>query len=159
MGSRGSKKKANSNTSNKNTKAVQNRKIWWQFYKKKIITLAAVVVVIAGIITVASLTSRGENNVSTDGQYTLMDLGSSGCEPCDRLQPVLTTLRTKYSGSININFYDVNRTSEGMQLASQYGVSSIPTLIYIANGNEVFRTVGYRSQAEIEAEFRRLGWV
>lgn len=97
MGSRGSKKKANpsykGNEEKKKAKKLQERKIWWEFNKKKIITLALVFVAIIGIITMASLTNKGENNISTGGQYTLMDLGSSGCIPCDNLQPVLSSLR------------------------------------------------------------------
>lgn len=159
MGSRGSKKKSNPNYESKKTK-IQNRKIWWEFNKKKIITLCVVFIAIAGIITIASITSSAKNHVSTDGQYTLIDFGSKDCQPCIMLQPVLESLRTKYRGKININYYDIQNTVEGAQLGRQYNISSMPTLVFLdQNNKEVYRSVGYKTQTQIEDDFRRLGWI
>lgn len=92
--------------------------------------------------------------------YTLMDLGSKGCVPCDNLQPVLASLRTKYEGKINVLFYDIARTSEGAALARKYKVQYMPTLIFLdENGNEVKRIIGFQSQEQLEASFRQLGWL
>lgn len=89
-----------------------------------------------------------------------MDLGSKGCIPCDNLQPVLNTLRTKYKGKIDVKFYDVNNTATGAQLANKYNVSTIPTLIFLdKNGNVVKRMVGYQSQSQLESAFKSLGWI
>ena len=41
-----------------------------------------------------------------------------------------------------------------MELANQFGVSSIPTIIVFKNGKEVSRMVGYRSLEELEASIK-----
>lgn len=135
---------------------------WLKKNKISILVICCCLLVIAGVITGAVLGNRHSIDDTTPSEkvYTLMDLGSSGCVPCDNLQPVLSTLRTKYEGKINVLFYDVNRTTEGASLARQYKVQYIPTLIFLdENGAEVNRIVGFQSQEQLEASFRSLGWM
>lgn len=159
-------------------------KAWLNKYKISIIVILCCLLAIGGVITWAILgrNHATDNNTTpptaskpeqgnttpptTDTEeptakvYTLMDLGSSGCVPCDNLQPVLAALRTKYDGKINVLFYDVNRTTEGAKLAQQYKVQYIPTLIFLdENGKEVKRIVGFQSQKQLETSFKNLGWI
>lgn len=137
----------------------QKRKLWWMTYKN-IVIIISVIIAILGTIVIAIVTSEKNNDNNNDARYTLLDLGSQGCIPCDNLRPVIASLKTKFEGQININFYDVNTSTKGAELGTKYNVSTIPTLIYLdENDNEVYRSVGYKSQAEIEADFRRLGWI
>lgn len=165
MGSRGSKKK--SANYDRTIKAAEHekerkkreRKLWWQMHKKIVIIVLCAVLALSGIIIGVSVKSCSSDTGGTTGQYTLMDLGSSGCAPCDNLQPILSNLRTKYSGKISVKFYDVNRSSEGARLANKYGVSTIPTLLFLdKSGKVVKRMVGYQTQSTIESTFRSLGW-
>lgn len=165
MGSRGSKKKVASYDRNaraaerEKERKKRNRKIWLQAHKKVLIITLCVVLALTGLIIGVSVKSCSSETGGTAGQYTLMDLGSKGCVPCDNLQPVLSSLRSKYSGKISVKFYDVNRTSEGARLANKYNVSTIPTLIFLdKSGKVVKRMVGYHSQSEIESAFKSLGW-
>lgn len=137
----------------------QKRKVWWITYKNIVITVS-VILALLGTTVFAIVMAENKNSESTGGEYTLLDLGSSGCPACDDLKPIIDLLRTKYQGKINVNYYDVNNTTRGRELGNQYNVSSIPTLIYLdKDGKEVSRSVGFKSQAQIEAEFRRLGWI
>lgn len=136
-----------------------NRKIWWQTHKTMVIVILCGVLLIGGIIGI-TVSQSDKSGGGTTGQYTLMDLGSKGCIPCDNLQPVLNTLCTKYKGKIDVKFYDVNNTATGAQLANKYNVSTIPTLIFLdKNGNVVKRMVGYQSQSQLESAFKSLGWI
>lgn len=167
MGSRGSKKKAVNNNRNvkiaerENERKKRERKLWWQMHKKVVIIVLCVAIALMGVVIGVSVKGCSNSDTGgTAGQYTLMGLGSKGCVPCDNLQPVLSSLRSKYSGKISVKFYDVNRTSQGAQLANKYNVSTIPTLIFLdKNGKVVKRMVGYQSQSEIESAFRSLGWI
>jgi thioredoxin len=58
----------------------------------------------------------------------IVDFYADWCGPCKMLAPVLAELAEKYSGKLDI--YKVN-TDEQEQLASLFGVQSIPTLIFI----------------------------
>ena len=138
----------------------RERKAWWEMYKMKVIIVLCVIIGIGGVIGIAVGVSQVDNDGGTStGQYQLIDLGSNGCIPCEQLRPVISTLKTKYSGEISVNFYDVNSSSKGAQLANKYNVSTIPTLIFLENGKVVKRMVGYHSQSEIESVFRSLGWI
>lgn len=127
---------------------------------RNFVIVLAVVFLAITLMIIASTIEKNENVVSDDGKYTLMDLGGKGCIPCDELQPVLASLREKYEGEININYYDVNNTKEGSELAREYNISTIPTLIFLdENGEEVNRLEGFYSQDALEGEFLKLGWI
>lgn len=159
-------------------------KVWFKKYRNSIVIICCCLLAIGGVITVALLGrnhatdkntppsasapqhSSIENNAPptkeepTEKVYTLMDLGSRGCVPCDNLQPVLASLRTNYDGKINVLFYDVNRTTEGAKLAQQYNLEYLPTLIFLdENGKEVKRIIGFRTEEQIEQIFRELRWI
>lgn len=132
--------------------------------KYSIISLVLIAITLAIVLptTLIEKNPNKNNNYNTSGssaRYTLMDLGSKGCIPCDNLQPVLDSLRATYKDKINVVFYDVNNSVTGARLGNEYNVTTIPTLIYLDNNKEVYRSVGYKSQSEIEADFRRLGWI
>ncbi len=104
---------------------------------------------------------NNQNNTQTETsqrEYVLLDLGGKGCIPCDNLQPVLASLREQYE-HIDIIFYDVNRSDMGQELANKYRIQYIPTLIFIEDGVEVKRIVGFRTEEQLEEIFRDLGWI
>ncbi|MBP3610063.1 MAG: thioredoxin [Lachnospiraceae bacterium] len=77
----------------------------------------------------------------------LVDFYADWCGPCKMLAPVIETLATEYEGKIKIGKLNVD---EAPDTAQQYGVMSIPTLLYIKNGAVVNKTVGVSAKTEIE---------
>lgn len=126
------------------------------------ITLA---VVLPTVLSDKDNNNNSENSINSDNtsesnvKYTLMNLEGAGCPSCEQLKPVISSIKTQYSGSVNVVSYDVNNSTKGASLGNEYNVSTIPTLIYLEDGNEVSRSEGYKSQSEIEEEFGRLGWI
>ena len=55
-----------------------------------------------------------------------------------------------------IDFIDVLKINvdDFQDIAVKYGVMSIPTLIKFENGEEVKKTIGYKTKEEIEKEFK-----
>lgn len=152
----------------KKVKAKRNKKIRKRDLTVKVSIILLIVFAIAGVITFSLIVNKAANaenadeiiNQGTTSEYILLNLGSTvTCEPCRQIKPVIDGLKTKYVGQIDIMSYDVSFSTEGSRLASEYNVSSIPTLIFLKNGVEVYRTVGYRNSAQIEADFQRLGWI
>jgi thiol-disulfide isomerase/thioredoxin len=89
------------------------------------------------------------------GRPSMVDFGSTGCQPCDMLAPILQTLKTKYAGKVNVLFVHVNQEPI---LAARYGVRTIPIqFFYDKDGKEVFRHVGFWPQAEIEKKLAEMG--
>lgn len=77
----------------------------------------------------------------------LVDLYADWCGPCQQLGPVIDQLAAENVNSVKIGKLNID---ENPDLASQYKVSSIPTLLLFKNGEVQDRLVGNRSKKEIE---------
>ncbi|MEE9164492.1 MAG: thioredoxin [Thermoplasmata archaeon] len=69
----------------------------------------------------------------------LVDFYADWCAPCRRLAPVIDELAEEYNG--DMRFVKVN-VDDNASLAVQFGVQSIPTLIFFKGGQQVAKTVG-----------------
>lgn len=76
----------------------------------------------------------------------LVDFFATWCGPCRQMSPVLDQIASERS-DVKIVKVDVD---ENQNLAAQFGVMSIPTLIYFKNGKAVSQAVGARSKASLE---------
>ena len=89
------------------------------------------------------------------GRPSMVDFGADGCRPCEKMKPVLATLKEKYAGKADIVL--VHARNE-MVLFTRFRIQSIPTQIfYDKGGKEVFRHTGYYSQREIESKLKEMG--
>ena len=77
----------------------------------------------------------------------LVDFYADWCGPCKMLAPVIETLATEQEGKVKVGKLNVDDSPE---TARKYGIMSIPTLLYIKNGDVVNKTVGVVSKTEIE---------
>jgi len=95
------------------------------------------------------------DKLRASGKPSLVDFGSKGCIPCDKLAPILEILQKKYDGKANVVFVSVR---EEQILASRYGIQSIPVQIFFdASGKEVFRHTGFWPQEELEKKIAEMG--
>ena len=83
----------------------------------------------------------------------LVDLFSDRCPPCRVLAPIISSLADKYAGRVTVCKVDVDQLGT---VAEQYGVTAIPTVLIISNGNEVNRLVGLQSETEYVALLDKL---
>lgn len=70
---------------------------------------------------------------------TLVDFYADWCGPCRMVGPVVAELATEYAGKATIGKLNVDEAGD---IAQQYGVQSIPTLIFFRGGKEVKRITG-----------------
>lgn len=76
----------------------------------------------------------------------LVDFFATWCGPCRQMSPILDQVSEERS-DVKIVKVDVD---ENQNLAAEYGVMSIPTLIYFKGGKAVSQAVGARSKASLE---------
>jgi thioredoxin 1 len=91
------------------------------------------------------------NAVTEKARYkvTFIELGSVRCIPCQKMQPVMASIKEKYPNQVNVVFHDV-WTEEGKPYGEQYGITSIPTQIFLdEDGKEFFRHEGYFPEEEL----------
>ncbi len=69
----------------------------------------------------------------------IVDFYADWCQPCKMVAPVLEDLAREYAGQIMI--YKVN-TEEEQELASVFGIQSIPTLLFIPKEGEPQAAMG-----------------
>jgi thioredoxin 1 len=78
----------------------------------------------------------------------LVDFWAPWCGPCRMVGPVVDKLGGDLAGRIVVAKVNVDEQPE---LAGQFDVQSIPTLILFKNGKPVARTVGFQGEAALRA--------
>jgi thioredoxin 1 len=77
----------------------------------------------------------------------LVDLWASWCGPCRMLSPTVDDIAEEYEGRVVVAKCNVDDNDE---LAANFGVRSIPTLLFFKDGQLAEKTVGLVSKQEIE---------
>ena len=80
----------------------------------------------------------------------IADFTAAWCGPCKMLDPVIVQLSQDWQGKVKIVKLDVDDNSN---LAVQYGVMGVPTLILFINGVPVQRLSGYQPKDRIISKF------
>lgn len=95
-----------------------------------------------------------ENFISTiNNGVSVVDFYADWCGPCKMMAPVIDELTTELKDKAVVAKVNVD---EEANIAGQYGISSIPTLIYFKNGQEVDRVLGVQSKDSIVTKVNSL---
>ena len=96
-------------------------------------------------MALAITTENFETLVKGD-QLVVVDFWATWCGPCRHIAPIVEEVAAEYEGKAVIGKCD---TDENGDIAMQFGVMNIPTLIFLKNGEEVDRHVGIISKDEL----------
>lgn len=100
-----------------------------------------------------TITNENFEEVKNNGLPLVVDFWATWCGPCRAIAPVVGELAKEYDGKVNVGKCDVEEADE---IAAQFGIRNIPTLLFIKNGEVVDKLVGAVSKSKIDEKFQAL---
>ena len=84
-------------------------------------------------------TNTNFNELLQDSKLVIVDFWATWCGPCRMLSPILDQIEEEMPDQITVVKVNVDDADE---IAAQYSIMSIPTLLFVKNGEIVDKTVG-----------------
>ena len=98
-------------------------------------------------MSVLKITSDNyEEEVMKSEKTVLIDFYADWCGPCKMMSPIIDQIAEEKADSLKVGKVNVD---ENQDLAMQYGIMSIPTIVIIKNGQVKKTFVGLRDKNEI----------
>ena len=86
-------------------------------------------------------------------QAAVLYMGAKWCSPCVIITPIMETLSEEYEGKVKIAKIDVDANPEA---SMKYGVRSIPTLLFLKNGEVADKQIGLSTKGAISSKIDSL---
>jgi thioredoxin 1 len=96
-------------------------------------------------------TENFESEVLQSEVPVIVDFWAEWCMPCKMIAPVLEELAVEYDGKVTVGKLNVDEQAD---LAAQYNIISIPTLLVFKNGEVAEQHVGAAPKPKLEAFFK-----
>ena len=83
----------------------------------------------------------------------LVDFFATWCGPCKMLSPIIEEIAAECDGSFSVYKVDIDEAGD---VAMDFGIMSVPTVIIFKDGEEAERMIGVRPKAEILGAVQKL---
>ena len=83
-------------------------------------------------------------NVLENDKLSVVDFWAEWCGPCRAIGPVIEDLSKQYEGKVNVGKVNLDYNPE---VSIKYGVTSIPAILFIKNGQLVDKLIGAQPKA------------
>ncbi|MGM9812863.1 MAG: thioredoxin [Muribaculaceae bacterium] len=87
------------------------------------------------------------------GKPVVIDFWAEWCIPCKKIAPIIDELAEQYEGRVKIGKYNVEESSD---VATEFGIRSIPTILFFRDGKLVDKNVGSISKSNLEEKINAL---
>ncbi|MCH4148842.1 MAG: thioredoxin [Prevotella sp.] len=99
------------------------------------------------------ITSDNFESLKNGNLPLVMDLWATWCGPCRMVGPIISELANDYDGKVVVGKCDVEENDE---IAMQFGVRTIPTILFFKNGQLVDKFVGAAPKALLDEKIKAL---
>ena len=99
------------------------------------------------------ISSQNFNEIIAQDKPVVLDFWATWCGPCKKIAPLIEELAAEYEGKAIIGKVNVEDEDD---LATQFGIRNIPTVLFIKNGNVVDKQVGACPKSELENKLTAL---
>ncbi|MCC7509268.1 MAG: thioredoxin [Planctomycetes bacterium] len=100
-----------------------------------------------------TLEANASNFEKIASGVSLVDFTATWCGPCKVLGPIVDKLATEFKGKINVAKLDIDKSPE---IAQNFGVMGVPTLIFFKNGEVVDQHVGLLNEDALRKKLAKL---
>jgi len=83
--------------------------------------------------------SNFQTEVLSSDKLSVIDFWAEWCGPCRAIGPIVEELSKEYSGKVNVGKVNVDHNP---QLSMNYGITSIPAILFVKGGKVVDKLVG-----------------
>lgn len=84
--------------------------------------------------------------------FAVVDMYADWCGPCKMMAPIFEEVATEYAGKVKMGKLNVDDSNE---TPMKFGVSSIPTILFLKDGAEAGRLVGFQSKDALLAQIKQ----
>ncbi len=91
--------------------------------------------------------STWDADVMKSPELVMVDFWAVWCGPCQTVAPIVEELATEYAGKLRVRKLN---TDENPEIAGRYQIMSIPTILFLKDGQTVERLVGARPKRQFK---------
>ena len=99
------------------------------------------------------ITTSNFNEIVNGGKPVVIDFWATWCGPCRRVAPIMEELAADYEGKVVVGKVDVEEQDE---LAAQFGIRNIPTVLFVKDGQVVDKVVGAMPKSAYEEKMNAM---
>ena len=91
--------------------------------------------------------SNFNNEITNTDKLVIIDFFATWCGPCKMLSPIISEIANEYSNRVKVCKVNID---ENQDLAIKYNIMSVPTLIFLKNGEIIKISIGFCPKSELE---------
>lgn len=100
-----------------------------------------------------TITDASFKEILESGKPVVVDFWAEWCGPCRMVGPIIEELSKEYEGKVTIGKIDVDENTE---VAAQFGIRNIPTILFFKDGQVVDKQVGAAPKSAFTAKIDSL---
>ena len=100
-----------------------------------------------------TITNENFSTLKHGNLPVVVDFWATWCGPCRMVSPIISELAEVYDGKVVVAKCDVE---ENEDLAAEFGIRNIPTILFFKGGEVVNKLVGAQAKAKIDEAIQQL---